>query len=142
MKLSEWLRDNRRPQAFGALTRGDAACAVAQIFEEAFGIPTDRVGIRRESQLIRWIVQIYRIDIPARTESCGKCAMRVRLPDDGVTWVDRKGGVEALYISYGSQATKAGLPPIKRKRTPVVQADQMRPTTRRCTKRPLAVARR
>ena len=82
MKLSEWLRDNRRPQAFGALTRGDAACAVAQIFEEAFGIPTDRVGIRRESQLIRWIVQTYRIDIPARTESCGKCAMRVRLPDD------------------------------------------------------------
>ena len=34
---------------------------------------------------------------------------KFRLPDDGVTWVDRKGGVEALYISYGSQATKAGL---------------------------------
>jgi len=81
MKLSEFLRANRRPQAFGALTDGDAACAVAQMFEQAFGVPTNRVGIRRESQLVRWILQTYRIEIPARTETCGKCAMPFRLPD-------------------------------------------------------------
>jgi len=81
MKLSEWLRENQRPQAFGALTRDDAACAVAQIFEEAFGVRTDRVGIRRESQLLRWILQTYRIEIPARTETCAKCAMPFQLPD-------------------------------------------------------------
>ena len=81
MKLSEWLRANRRPQAFGALTDGERACAVAQIFEEAFGVPTGRVGVRRESQLIRWVLQTYRIKIPPRTETCGKCAMPFRLPD-------------------------------------------------------------
>ena len=81
MKLSELLRRNERPQAFGSLTRGDSACAVAQMFEEAFGVPTDRVGVRRESQLIRWIVDTYKIDIPARGEMCGKCAMPFRLPE-------------------------------------------------------------
>jgi hypothetical protein len=81
MTLSEWLRANDRPQAFGRLTEGERACAVAQIFEEAFGVPANRVGIRRESQLIRWILQTYRIAIPARTETCGKCAMPFQLPD-------------------------------------------------------------
>ncbi len=81
MKLSEFLRDNDRRQAFGALTEGDAACAVAQIFEQAFGVPTDRVGISRESDLVRRILQTYRIRIPARAETCQKCAMPFRLPE-------------------------------------------------------------
>src|SRR5690242_3921902 len=34
---------------------------------------------------------------------------KFRLPDDGVTWVDHNGSVQALYVGYGSQATKAGL---------------------------------
>ena len=81
MKLSELLRRNGRPQAFGALTEGEAACAVAQMFEEAFGVSTDKVGVRRESQLVRWIVDTYKVEIPARTEACGKCAMPFRLPE-------------------------------------------------------------
>jgi hypothetical protein len=82
MRLSELLRNNTRPQAFGALTTGDAACAVAQMFEEAFGVPTQRVGVRRESQLLRWILQTYRIEIPARQEWCRKCALPFQLPDE------------------------------------------------------------
>ncbi len=81
MKLSELLRENGRRQAFGALTDGDAACAVAQVFEQAFGVATDRVGVRRESQLLRWVLEVYRIDIPQRLELCGKCALPFRLPD-------------------------------------------------------------
>ena len=81
MKLSELLRENRRRQAFGALTEGDAACAVAQMFEQAFGVPTDRVGIRRESELLRWIIRTYRIDVPTRAETCRKCAMPFSLPE-------------------------------------------------------------
>jgi len=81
MKLSEFLRQNDRRQAFGALTEGDSACAVAQIFEEAFGVPADRVGIGRESQLVRRVLQTYRIAIPARVESCRKCAMPFPLPE-------------------------------------------------------------
>ena len=81
MKLSEFLRENDRRQAFGALTEGDAACAVAQIFEQAFGVPTDRVGIRRESELVRWIIRTYRISIHARAETCRKCAMPFQLPE-------------------------------------------------------------
>lgn len=53
MKLSEFLRGNERRQAFGALTDGDAACAVAQIFEQAFVVPVDRVGIARARRLLR-----------------------------------------------------------------------------------------
>jgi len=34
---------------------------------------------------------------------------RFRLPDDGAIWVDRKGGVEALFLSADSGAAKAGL---------------------------------
>jgi len=82
VKLSELLRQNDRPQAFGALSRGDAACAVAQIFEQAFGVATTRVGIRRESRLLQSVLKAYRIDIPERTEACGKCLMPFRLPGD------------------------------------------------------------
>jgi hypothetical protein len=82
MKLSEFLRESRRPQAFGALTDGDRACVVAQVFEQAFGVPTGQVGVRRESQLLRWVIQTYRIDIPARQDWCRKCALAFRLPDE------------------------------------------------------------
>ncbi len=82
MKLSELLRENRRPQAFGALTDGERACAVAQMFEEAFGVPAQRAGVRRESQLLRWVIQTYRIDIPARQEWCRKCALAFQLPGE------------------------------------------------------------
>jgi two-component system, NtrC family, sensor kinase len=34
---------------------------------------------------------------------------KFRLPDDGVTWVDRQGSVQALHVSYGSQAARAGV---------------------------------
>lgn len=34
---------------------------------------------------------------------------KFRLPDDGVTWVNRHGVVEALYVSHTSQGAKAGL---------------------------------
>ena len=81
MKLSEFLRANDRRQAFGALTDGDAACAVAQMFEQAFGVPTDRVGIGRESQLLRWVVQTYRIRIPSREDTCRKCGLAFQLPE-------------------------------------------------------------
>ena len=81
MKLSELLRENQRRQAFGALTDGDAACAVAQMFEQAFGVPTERVGIDRESQLLRWILQVYRIEIPPRADTCGKCGLPFQLPE-------------------------------------------------------------
>ena len=82
MKLSAFLRDNPRPQAFGALTQGDRACAVAQMFESAFGVPTRRVGMRRESQLLRWVIQTYRIEIPARREWCRKCDLPFELPGE------------------------------------------------------------
>lgn len=81
MKLSEFLRENPRRQAFGVLTEGAAACAVAQMFEQAFGVPVDRIGIGRESQLMRWILRTYRMDIPPRAESCRKCAMPFQLPE-------------------------------------------------------------
>lgn len=82
MRLSEFLRQNDRRQAFGRLTDGDGACAVAQIFEAAFGVPTDRVGIRRESRLLRHVLQAYRVDIPPRLETCRKCLLPFRLPDE------------------------------------------------------------
>jgi len=81
MKLSEFLRRNERRQAFGALTEADAACAVAQIFEAAFGVPTDRVGMSRESELVRWVLKTYRIEIPARRETCRKCELPFQLPE-------------------------------------------------------------
>jgi hypothetical protein len=81
VKLSELLRENRRRQAFGALADGDAACAVAQIFEQAFGVPVDWVGVDRESRLLQWVVKTYRMEIPARAEVCRKCAMPFRLPE-------------------------------------------------------------
>src|SRR5258708_3124222 len=34
---------------------------------------------------------------------------RFRLPDDGVIWVDRSSGVEALDVSHGRPAAKAGI---------------------------------
>jgi two-component system, NtrC family, sensor kinase len=36
---------------------------------------------------------------------------RFRLPDDGITWVDRGGHVEALYVAPGSPGNKAGIHP-------------------------------
>ncbi|MGH7318493.1 MAG: hypothetical protein ACRELA_02535 [Candidatus Rokuibacteriota bacterium] len=82
MKLSEFLRQNERRQAFGKLVEGDAACAVAQIFEQAFGVPTDRVGVRRESRLLRLVLRAYWVDIPPRLEACRKCLKPFRLPDE------------------------------------------------------------
>ncbi len=82
MKLSELLRASERPQAFGALTDGEAACAVAQIFEQAFGVPADRVGIGRESQLLRYVLRAYRVSIPPRREACRKCQMPFQLPGE------------------------------------------------------------
>src|SRR5437764_11995577 len=32
-----------------------------------------------------------------------------RLPDDGVIWVDRSGGVQALHVPAGSPGAKAGI---------------------------------
>ena len=34
---------------------------------------------------------------------------KFRLPDDGVTWVDHRGAVQALYVSHASQAARAGI---------------------------------
>ncbi len=34
---------------------------------------------------------------------------RFRLPEDGITWVDRQAGVEAFYVAPGSPGEKAGL---------------------------------
>jgi hypothetical protein len=82
MKLSQFLRRNERRQAFGRLTEGDGACAVAQIFEAAFGVATDRVGIRRESRLLRFVLQVYGVEIPPRLETCKKCLRPFRLPDE------------------------------------------------------------
>lgn len=82
MKLSELLRQNQRRQAFGRLVDGDAACAVAQIFEQAFGVATERVGIRRESQLLRHVLRAYRVAIPPRQEACRKCQRPFRLPEE------------------------------------------------------------
>ena len=36
---------------------------------------------------------------------------RFRLPEDGVVWVDRGAGVEALYVTKGSGGSNAGLHP-------------------------------
>jgi len=36
---------------------------------------------------------------------------RFRLPEDGVVWVDRHGGVEALYVTKGSGGANAGVHP-------------------------------
>ena len=36
---------------------------------------------------------------------------RFRLPEDGVVWVDRHGGVEALYVTKGSGGSNAGVHP-------------------------------
>src|SRR6478672_7229502 len=36
---------------------------------------------------------------------------RYRLPEDGVVWVDRAGGVEALYVPSDSAGAKAGIHP-------------------------------
>jgi len=82
MKLSEFLRDNDRRQAFGALTEGDAACAVAQIFEQAFGVGVERTGVRRESRLLRSVLQAYGVQIPPRRETCRKCHLPFQLPDE------------------------------------------------------------
>jgi hypothetical protein len=82
MKLSELLRENDRRQAFGALTDGDAACAVAQIFEQALGVRVERVGVRRESRLLRSVLQAYGVQIPARRETCRKCHLPFRLPEE------------------------------------------------------------
>ena len=82
MKLSEFLRQNDRRQAFGALTEGDAACAVAQIFEQAFGVRVERVGIRRESRLLRSVLHAYGVQIPPRPETCRKCHLPFQLPDE------------------------------------------------------------
>ncbi|MBI3457335.1 MAG: hypothetical protein HY002_16275 [Candidatus Rokubacteria bacterium] len=82
MKLSEFLRQNDRRQAFGLLTDGDAACAVAQIFEQAIGVPVDRVGITRESRLLRAVLKAYRVNIPVRRETCRKCHLPFQLPDE------------------------------------------------------------
>lgn len=81
MKLSEFLRQSGRRQAFGRLVDGDAACAVAQIFEQAFGVATHRVGIRRESQLLRHVLRTYQVGIPPRAETCRKCSVPFQLPD-------------------------------------------------------------
>ena len=78
MKLSEFLRENDRRQAFGALTEGDGACAVAQIFEQAFGVQVDRVGVRRESQLLRSVLQAYRLQIPRVGRRAGSATCRSR----------------------------------------------------------------
>jgi len=82
MKLSELLRENDRRQAFGALTEGDAACAVAQIFEQAFGVRVERVGVRRESELLRSVLRAYRLQIAPRRETCRKCHLPFQLPDE------------------------------------------------------------
>ena len=82
MKLSDLLRANDRRQAFGALIDGDDACAVAQIFEQAFGVGADRVQITRESRLLRSVLRAYRIEIPARRETCRKCHLPFQLPDE------------------------------------------------------------
>jgi hypothetical protein len=81
MKLSELLRRNERRQAFGTLAEGDAACAVAQVFEQAFGVPVDRVGVERESRLLQWVLKTYRIEIPPRRELCAKCGAPFQLPE-------------------------------------------------------------
>ena len=81
MKLSELLRENDRRQAFGALTEGDAACVVAQIFEQAFGVRVERVGVRRESALLRSVLRAYQLQIPPRRETCRKCHLPFQLPD-------------------------------------------------------------
>ena len=60
MKLSELLRGNERPQAFG--------------------VGTERVGVRRESELLRWVVRVHRIEVPTRTARCAKCEAPVELP--------------------------------------------------------------
>ncbi len=82
MKLSEFLRENDRPQAFGALTEGDADCAVAQIFEQAFGVSVNRVGVKRESRLLRSVLKAYGVQIAPRRESCRKCHLPFQLPDE------------------------------------------------------------
>jgi len=82
MRLSELLRANDRRQAFGALTDGDGACAVAQIFEQAFGVGADRVAISRESRLLRSVLRAYRVEIPSRREICRKCQLPFQLPDE------------------------------------------------------------
>ena len=81
MKLSELLRDNDRRQSFGALTEGDAACAVAQIFEQAFGVDAARVGVRRESELLKSVLRAYQVQIAPRREVCRKCLLPFELPD-------------------------------------------------------------
>src|SRR5260370_2146363 len=50
------------------------------------------------------------------TLAAGVCAFigfeqqtRFRLPEDGVIWVDRQGGVEALYVRAGSGGANAGV---------------------------------
>ena len=39
---------------------------MAQVFEQAFGVGVDRVGVDRESLLLQWVLATYRIEIPAR----------------------------------------------------------------------------
>src|SRR5947208_10039624 len=34
---------------------------------------------------------------------------KFRLPDDGVTWIDQHGNVNALYVNHTSQGARAGL---------------------------------
>jgi hypothetical protein len=45
-------------------------------------VPASRVGIRRESRLLRLVLSTYRVDIPPRSEACKKCLRPFRLPDE------------------------------------------------------------
>jgi hypothetical protein len=45
-------------------------------------VATDRVGIRRESRLLRFVLQVYGVDISPRLETCKKCLRPFRLPDE------------------------------------------------------------
>src|SRR5262249_6058014 len=82
MKLSEFLRSNERRQAFGALIAEHGAWAVGQCAGWGCGVGVDRVGIGREGRLRRSVLQAYRVEIPARRETCRKCHLPFQLPDE------------------------------------------------------------
>lgn len=81
MTLSEFLRRGGRPQAFGRLVDGPAACAVAQIVEEAFGLDPAKVATLKEAELGRAVLAAYHIRIPRMRVACRKCGEPVQLPD-------------------------------------------------------------
>ena len=81
MRLSEFLRQAGRPQAFGRLVDGPAACAVAQIVEEAFGLDPAKVATMKEAELLRAVLAAYRIRIPRMRVACRKCGGPVQLPE-------------------------------------------------------------